>query len=292
MKGWGGAGYSATGEFNSVTRSFVYVDQPTSGVINVFQFPATDLAPPKWVSAETSMYLGGNWNVAQAYQAIESLVDGFNGRGTTARFLDQAANSDNGVGIHPKKDVLDLLDGKFHLTQDSDESGKPNFLLALDVKDAARMKKTLAKVAKTEGAPIETREFNGETIYEIDAGSDQVVSLTVSGGHFVVTNDKVALESMLRTERRSSLVDSASYRKIAKHFPAKLSMVSYSNADSQLKAVYELMKNAEDPVEGIDLKKLPPFEVIQKYLRPSGAYTVPDKKGALTVQFQLSEGDK
>lgn len=292
LKGWGGAGYTAAGDFNMVARSFVYVDQPATGVINVFQFPATDLAPPKWVSAETSMYFGGNWNVSQAYSAIETLVDGFNGRGTTARFLDQAANSDNGVGIHPKKDILDLLDGKFHLTQDSDDSGNPKFLLALDIKDAAKMKKTLAKAAKTEGAPVETREFNGETIYEIEAAPDQVVSLTVAGGHFVVTNDTPGLEAMLRTERRSSLVDSASYRKIAKHFPAKVSMLSYSNADSQLKAVYELLKNADNPVEGIDLQKLPPFEVIQKYLRPSGSYTVPDKKGALTVQFQLSEGDK
>jgi hypothetical protein len=61
-----------------------------------------------------------------------------------------------------------------------------------------------------------------------------------------------------------------------------------------LKAAYEMLKNAEDTdfLEGIDVKKLPPFEVLEKYLRPSGSYAVPDKKGALFVSFQLKEGDK
>lgn len=296
LKGWGGAGYTSTGEFNTITKSFVYVDQPTTGVLNAFQFPATDLAPPKWVPADVSMYVGGNWNIAQAYQAIEGLVDSFNGRGFTAKLLDQAANSEGGPGIHPKKDVLDLLDGKYHLIQSvvaegDDDEPNAKFLLALDVKDAAKMKKTLAKVSKSEGAQVETREFNGETIFEIEAGQNQVLSLCVSGGHFVVTNDTAALEGMLRSESPSSLTQTAGYRKIAKHFPAKVSMISYTNADAQLKSVYQMLKNADnvDFLDGIDLQKLPPFEVIQKYLRPSGSYTVPDKKGALTVGFQLSE---
>ncbi len=296
LKGWGGAGYTSTGEFNTITKSFVYVDQPTTGVLNAFQFPATDLAPPKWVPADVSMYVGGNWNIAQAYQAIEGLVDSFNGRGFTAKLLDQAANSEGGPGIHPKKDVLDLLDGKYHLIQSvvaegDDDEPNAKFLLALDVKDAAKMKNTLAKVSKSEGAQVETREFNGETIFEIEAGQNQILSLCVSGGHFVLTNDTAALEGMLRSESPSSLTQTAGYRKIAKHFPAKVSMISYSNADAQLKSVYQMLKNADnvDFLEGIDLQKLPPFEVIQKYLRPSGSYTVPDKKGALTVGFQLSE---
>lgn len=295
LKGLGGAGYSSSGDFNSITKTFLYVDQPTTGILNAFQFPATDLAPPKWVGADVSTYVGGNWNIAQAYVAIESLVDSFNGRGFTAKILDQAANSEGGPGIHPKKDVLDLLDGKYHLIQaiDSDDEGSPTprFLLALDVKDAAKMKKTLAKVAKSEGAQFETREFNGETIYEIEAGPDQVLSFCVAGGQFVLTNNTASLEGLLRSDTPAGLAQSAAYRKIAKHFPAKVSMISYSNADAQLKSVYQLLKNADnvDFLEGIDLQKLPPFEVIQKYLRPSGSYTVPDKKGALTVGFQLGE---
>jgi len=298
LKGWGGAAYVATGDFDSVSKTFVYADSPT-GVLNVFQFPATELVPPKWVSSSVSMYFGGNWNVAGAYQAIEGMVDMFQGRGALARLMDQAANS--GPGIHPKKDVLDLLDGKFHVVQgfekgEGDEPLAQQFFMALAVKDGAKAKKTLATLAKSDGSPVELREFNGETIYEIAIPQgDQTMSFAVAEGHLVVTNDTPMLEGMLRSGSGvSSLADSAAYKKIAKHFPPKTSMISFQKSDAQLKALYDMMKNAENQefLEGIDLQKLPPFEVLQKYLRTSGSYTVPDKKGALMIGFQLKDGDK
>ena len=68
-------------------------------------------------------------------------------------------------------------------------------------------------------------------------------------------------------------------------------MISFQKQDNQLKQMYDLLKNAENQtfLEGIDLGKLPPFEVLQKYLRTSGSYTVPDKEGALTTGFQLKD---
>jgi Protein of unknown function (DUF3352) len=298
LKGWGGAAYSAAGEFDAVSKSFVYADQPT-GVLNMFQFPATELAPPKWVSVETSTYVGGNWNVVQAFQAIEGLVDMFQGRGALARLLDQAANADRGPGLHLKKDFLDLLEGKFHVVQnteaDKDKLPVQRVLVALDVNDAARMKKTLAKVAKTDGSPIESREFNGETVYEFTSpAGDQTFSFAVAAGHLVITNDTAALENMLRSETQPPLAEAAEYRKIARYFPPKVSMISYQHSDTQLKALYEMLKKNDNAelLDGIDLQKLPPFEVLQKYLRSSGSYTVPDKKGALTIGFQLREGDR
>lgn len=297
LKGWGGASYGASGDFDSVSRAFLYTGEP-AGILKVFQFPVADLAPPKWVPADTSMYLGGNWNVPLAYQAIEGMVDGFYGRGFTAKQLDKAANS--GPGLHPKKDLLDLLDGKFHLVQkfEVSETDLPTqqMLLALGVKDVAKMKKTLAKVAKMDDAPFQTREFNGETIYEIDAGRGQTISVAVAGGHFVLTNDTGTLEGMMRTNPGAALVDLPAYQKIAKHFPAKMSLLSYSNSDAQMKALYQAMKRLdnEEFLDGISLQKLPDFEVLRKYLRPSGSYTIPDPKGkgALMVGFQLSDGDK
>ena len=292
LKGWGGAGYYAAGDFDSITKMFLYADQPSKGIPAVFQFSAEDLAPPKWVSANTSAYFSANWDISEAYLALEKLLDGTYGAGFTGKQLDALADKD--PGIHLKQDLIDVLDGKFHLVQrfEANEGGPPttNILLALDVKDAVRMKKTLAKATQR---GIETREFNGETIYELNLGG-QTISLAVAAGHFVVTNDTETLEGMLRTEAQPSLVDSAPYRKIAKQFPAKLSMLSYSKSDSQMKWLYQLLKSNDNQgfLEGIDFKKLPPFEVLEKYLRASGSYTIPDKKGALYVGFQLQEGDE
>ena len=303
LKGFGGASYVNAGDFDTVSKTFVYADSPT-GVLNVFQFPATEISPPKWVSSGVSVYFGGNWNIAGAYQAVEGLVDQFSGffgekRGALARWMDKAAN--DGPGIHPKKDVLDLLDGKFHVVQsvgtgEGDEPLTQKFFLALAVKDGAKAKKLLATLAKSDGSPAESREFNGETIYEIALPQgDQTMSFAVAEGHLVLTNDTVMLEGMLRgTSSGTSLADSAAYKKIAKHFPAKASMISFQKSDAQFKVLYEMMKNAENQefLEGVDLQKLPPFDVVQKYLRASGSYTIPDKKGAVMIGFQLKEGDK
>ena len=43
--------------------------------------------------------------------------------------------------------------------------------------------------------------------------------------------------------------------------------------------------------EGIDLSKLPPFEVLAKYIVSGAGYTVPDKKGSKSVSFSLKKGD-
>ncbi len=299
LKGWGGASYVNAGDFNSVSKSFIYADSPT-GVLNVFQFPATEIAPPKWVSSDVSMYFGGNWNIAGAYQAVEGLVDMFFGRGYVSRWMDKTANE--APEIHLKKDVLDLLDGKFHVVgggeaKEGDDAAANRFLVALGLKDGARAKKTLATLAKADGSQMESREFNGETIYDIDVPQgDQKMSIAVAEGQLVITNDTPLLEGMLRSGRNgaTALADSPAYKLVAKHFPAKASMLSFQKSDAQFKQMYDLLKNAENQefLEGIDLQKLPPFEVVQKYLRPSGSYTVPDKKGAVMVGFQLKEADK
>ena len=112
--------------------------------------------------------------------------------------------------------------------------------------------------------------------------------MVVTAGQLVVTNDTPLLQGMMRGESsRTSLVDSDDYKKIAKFFPSKTSMLSFQRSDTQMKTYYDLLKNSDSNWEGIDVSKLPPFEVISKYLQPSGGYTVPDKKGAKSVNFSL-----
>lgn len=291
-KGWGGSMDLDEGEFEAISNSFVYADNPR-GVLGLFLFPADQLAPPKWVPAEIGTYMAANWSILGAYTSIESMVDSFQGRGATARFLDSVA--DQGPMIHPKKDLIDHMDGRIHLLQSElKETGEgapptPQVMVAFGLKDAEKMKKTLAQAAKSGNANLETREFNGETIYEFGSpDNDQLMAMVVTAGQLVVTNDTPLLQGMMRGESsRTSLVDSDDYKKIAKFFPSKTSMLSFQRSDTQMKTYYDLLKNSDSNWEGIDVSKLPPFEVISKYLQPSGGYTVPDKKGAKSVNFSL-----
>ena len=91
--------------------------------------------------------------------------------------------------IHYKKDILDHLDGKIQIIQSVSDNAEedappiPDFFIALGLKDATKMKKTLAAAAKASGSKMETRDFNGEKIYEVNQpGTDNAVSVAVSEG--------------------------------------------------------------------------------------------------------------
>lgn len=294
LKGYGGSMSFDEGDFEGIGSFFIFVDNP-KGLVGLFNFPAVQLTPPKWVPATIGSYTVMNWNVLGAYKSIETLVDSFQGPGATAQFLDTVA--DQGPMIHPKKDLLDHLDGKIHFLQSAPKATEegappiPSMLVALGVKDAAKMKKTLAAAAKANEGKLELREFNGETVYEINQpGNEQSVSLAVTDGNLVVTNDKESLEGMMRGQsgRAASLADSTDYKRYAKSFPSKSSWLSFQRSDVQLKMYYELLKTVDsEAIGGIDVSKLPPFDVVAKYLIPSASYAVPDKKGAKMVSFSL-----
>ena len=296
-KGWGGTLDFDEGEFEGVSNSFIFAENP-KGLMGVFLFPETQLVPPKWVPADIGSYNAANWNIAGAYTSIETLVDSFQGRGATGRFLDQIA--EQGPMVHAKKDIIDHLDGKIHILQseakdsDDDAPPTPQVLAAFGLKDPAKIKKTLAAAAKSAASTLETREFNGETIYEIfTPNSDQSVSIAVTEGQLIITNDTPLLEGVMRGQSggRAALIDSSEYKRISKYFPSKTSMVSFQRSEAQFKTYYNLLRKSDNFIDGIDVSKLPPFEAISKYFQPSGSYTIPDKKGAKSVAYSLKRSE-
>lgn len=299
LKGYGGAMTMEDGDFDVIANVFMYADN-SNGLMGLFNFPATQLTPPKWVPADVGAYSIVNWNILGAYTSVEKLIDQFQGRGATARMLDTVA--ENWPNIHPKKDVIDHLDGKMQLIQgeskelNGDGPVIPEMLFAFGLKDAAKMKKTISAWVKSSGGAIESREFNGETIYEYQPDNNMTFSVAVTEGQLIFTNDTPMLESIMRGQasRSSSLVDSPEYKRLSKMFPAKMSLASFQRTDVQLKGMYNTLKKMDpndNPVEGIDLSKLPPFEVIAKYLQPSASFSVPDKKGVKSTSFTLKRND-
>ncbi|MGE3313711.1 MAG: DUF3352 domain-containing protein [Planctomycetaceae bacterium] len=300
FKAVGGSMDLATAEYDSVSKTIMFIEQPTTGILNVFQFPATEQAPPSWVTDDTSSYFAFNWDVPGAYGAVEALFDTFQGPGAFAGLIDGMAGQ--GPKLHVKKDIIDQLTGQMHVASDSpdaDDPQKQRFLFAVDVKDEAKIKEVLDKVAKSEGFPGETREFHGSTIYEVDAptpgGAPNKMGICVANGHLLISNDVTRVDQLLLADKdRKPLSSSPDYQKIAKNFPSKTSMLGFQRQDVQMRALYEMIRSGEQgqQIEGIDFKKLPPFEALQKYLSATGSYAVPDKNGALFVNFSLKPESK
>ncbi len=296
LKGVGGSMIIDEDDFDSIVKTYVHVEQPTSGVINFFKFPAIAMTPPKWVGANAAMYTGLNWDFQAAYAAGEALYDSFAGGGACARFMDSVAQQP--PNIHLKKDVIDLLSGKLHFTSTgtgiSEENPVGDLTLAIEVKDTSAASKLIAKLLDLGVAPHETRDFEGQKIYEFETPQDGITpALAVTANAIVITADVNVIEGIVRGTR-TPLTTSPTYSKLSKFFPAKVSAITFQKGDAQLKTIYEQLRAGEGiaaEAEGLDFKKLPPFEKLAKYLRSSAGYSTNDDSGSLSVQFTLKEAD-
>lgn len=291
-------------EYDSVVRAFAYVEQPTTGLLNVLRFPATEQSPPKWVSEDATTYFAINWDVEGAYGAVEELVDTFQGPGALEQIIDELAESGAGPQVHIKKDIIDQLTGSIHVVSDMadpDDVQSSRFLVALGVKDETKIKALLAKVAESEGFPAEQREFEGTLIYEMDLpvpGQTEATKMGVCFAHnaFMFSTNVTLLESVIRASSdQPTLADSDEYKHIAKHFPDQTSLLGFQNQRTEMKALYEVFRSGQGgemtggALEGVDFSKLPPFETIEHHLLPTGTYAIPDERGALIVSFSVKK---
>lgn len=298
LKGIGGGFDLGAGNFDSVQKTFIYAEQPPTAVLGVFQFPAIAQQPPKWVGADATMYMGVNWNVAEAYLAVESIVDSFLGPGATAKTLEDFSAAEDGPMVHPKTDLLDNIEGKmtvatFPADEETDAAegpAIPQLTLTLSLKDADAVKGVLEKGAKAEGFPGEVTEVEGQTVYVIPTGPAGTLSVAVIGKDLVFSTSAGGLEAVIAGESRESLAASDEYKALAKHFPTKTSILSFTQQDTQMQSAYESLKEGGAfNIEGFDLSKLPEFEDLLKYAKPAGSYAVPDENGTLFVGFTLAD---
>jgi hypothetical protein len=299
FKAIGGASAIGTEEFDSVTHTFVYVNQPTSGLVRFFEFPAVRQSPPEWVPAEVSSYTSANWDVTGAYEAVEAVVDFFQPPGTFANAINQLAQQ--GPRIHIKDDIVNSLTGRFQMFGEvpdevEADSVQPG-VFALELRDPDKLAGVLRRVADVSEGNLKTRDFRGSTIYEMDlpnlqGGAPQSMGVTVAKGQLFIATDVQLLESYLRIDRAEEpLANSTAWRRVSSHFPSETSIIGFGRPAAQLKPVYEQLRSGEldpltDEVE-IDFSTLPPFERLADYFTTTGSYAVPAENGALFVNFSL-----
>jgi hypothetical protein len=299
FKGVGGASSIGTEEFDAITHTFLYVEQPTSGLVKFFECPATRQAPPDWVPADVAAYTSVNWDIQGAYEAVEAVVDFFQPPGTLANVVNQLAQQ--GPRIHIKDDVVDSLSGRLQVLGESPEDieGTPvqPSVFALELRDSEAVAGVLQRVAESSQGNLKTRDFRGATIYETElpnmqGGASQSMGMTVAKGQLFVATDVQLLESYLRDDQADEpLANSTAYRRVSSHFPSETSIIGYSRPAAQLKPIYEQIRTGEldaltDDVE-IDFSTLPEFEQLSAYFTTSGSYAVPADNGALFVNFNL-----
>ncbi|MEJ7596220.1 MAG: hypothetical protein WKF77_32330, partial [Planctomycetaceae bacterium] len=98
LKGIGSSGEMGGDKFEGVSRAFLYCEQPPQAVMQVFQLDTVDPVPPSWVKENASVWMATKWKAAEAYAAVETLFDMFQGAGAFESTIDSLSNE--GPQVH------------------------------------------------------------------------------------------------------------------------------------------------------------------------------------------------
>jgi len=299
LKGIGSSGEMGGDEFEGISRSFLYCEQPPQAAMQVFQLDTVDAVPPSWVKENASAWMTTTWKVGDAYLAVETLFDMFQGAGAFAETIDSIANQE--PEVHIKKDLIDQLDGKMHLVMSpgdrTSDAAADDMLFAIGVKDNEKFANLLNKVTSMPAFPGETREVSGATVYEIEPPGGQKISFTVANSQLLIAIGGSQLEQALRNDDDvRPLSESDDFKAVSEHFPDGALAVTFTRPAEQYRRLYDMLRDGtatenfpgmEDLFSKIDFSKLPSFEVIEKYMAPAGGYWVGDENGVLMEQFSL-----
>ena len=299
LKGIGSSGEMGGDQFEGVSRSFLYCEQPLQAAMQVFQLDTVDPVPPSWVKEDASVWMATKWKAGEAYAAVETLFDMFQGAGAFESQIDAISNQ--GPQVHIKKDVIDQLDGRMQVVMSpgdrTSKAASDDMLLAIGVKDDQTFADLLNKLTSEPAFPGETREVNGATVYEIEPGNGQKISFTVANSQLLIAVGGNQLEQALRDDNDvRPLAESDDFKAVSEHFPDGALAVTFSRPAEQYRRLYDMLRDGEaaenfpgmeDMFSKIDFSKLPEFEVIEKYMSPTGGYWVGDENGVLMEQFSL-----
>lgn len=311
LKAIGGSYALDEGDFDSVSKTYVYAPSPVQGVLKLFSMPAVDLRPPAWVPSTVASYGAFSWDLDELWKSLTELIDQFQ-PGVIEQVEQSLAEAAGGEGLSIEKDIFGPLgktiiaisDFKKPVTEQSQRA-----LVAIGLDDDNGAQSTVNKIIEMAKAEPKKRPFQGTTIYEFElppeaaqTGLTGPICLAIAKDHLFVGTEPTLIEQVLRGGG-TSLTESAEYQEVSKHFPSTASVLSYERPEDQAQAFYSMLDNGQlkmafeqmraqnpdaPPIEELfDPELLPDFEVVQKYLSPGGSYGVMGEDGIVFTSFTL-----
>jgi hypothetical protein len=310
LKAVGGSFAFNEGEFDSVSRVFIYAPGPAQGILKMFRMPPADLRPQPWVPATVASYGTFSFDFDAFWSGLNELVDQF-APGVLDQVQKGLAEADGG-GLDIKRDLITPLGQRVTAISDfkkpvTETSQRLLFAVALD--DAQAAQASLNKILDMAKASPKKRNFQGTTIYDFDlpaeaaaSGITGPISLAIAKDCLFIATEPTLLEQVLRGGGEP-LLESREYQEVARHFPSTSSSLGFDRPEDQVRQLYSLFgsdqfkqaleqmraQNPDAPPfhELFDPKLLPEFDAIVKYLAPSGSYGSPGDDGMLYTSFTL-----
>lgn len=325
LKSVGGTLALNIGNYNSLTKTFFLAPTPMQGLLKLFSLPPVKLTPEPWVPATVASYQSLSWDLDNAFNAINDLVNKFQ-PGMLNVLEQQLAGPEGGQPLSFQKDIFGPLGDRITVISDFKKPIKEDSqraLMGIALEDAKAFQNTLNRVIELAGSTPAKREFQGTTIYDFDvstnipnapgAGNIQPfkgpISLAIAKDTLFLTTDTTLLEQILRPGV-VPLAEGANYQTVAKEIPPKVSGMTFVKPDEQARLSYDMLKSGQfekailqgmaaqrggqapaDLPKIINPDKLPEFSVFAKYLTLGGSYSITDDDGLVATGFTLQRNN-
>ncbi len=321
IKGIGGSAIFAPNDFDSIVHAHMLMDTNRRGALRAVRPKSGSTEPESWVHDKVASYSTMNWDFAKTIKAVAEIVDSFGGENTFENNV--IGTGSRQIGIDLRKDFLDLLNDRLTMTQlilPSKRINSQSNLIGIHIKDTQRVKsdvlpKFFSKLKSNE-ARWNSKFVGDTTIYYLDIKNDNPNIRIQQPAFGIVGDDLLASDSIESIEQAIStlssgddlLSDAIEYKIIRDRIKAQLkdketSIMQYQRPEESLRLFYDL---ASDPtnidrlksvsesnpffgalVSALEGKSLPPFEVIAKYLAPSGGFVVEEEDGLHYTTFSM-----
>ncbi len=210
LKSVGGCFTLGTGNYDSLSKTFFLAPKPVQGLLKIFSFPPVALRPESWVPATVASYQTMSWDLDNAFEAINEVVNKFQ-PGMLNLLEQQLVGPNGGQPLDFQKDFFGPLGNRITLVTDFKKPIKEDsqrMLLGVALEDAKAFQNTMNRLFEIAQAAPQKREFQGTTIYDVDmpnlpnpnGGNAQIksISFAVAKDTFFVTTDTTLLEQILR----------------------------------------------------------------------------------------------
>ena len=326
IKGIGGSAIIAPNEFDSILHGHVLLNPNRQGIMKVIRPKAGPTEPEPWVSDQVISYFTMNWDLAKTFNAIEGIVDTFAGEGSfNDRFVKEAdrnlginLRTDIIDGLNDRMSLVQVIVPPKKINSQSN-------VYCIHVKNASQMKseilpKMFEKLKSAGGPTLTSKLFGDATIYTIESRSEDSVegrnirlpqpAVCILDDQLLLSDSLQALEDVIKFNSSGDglLSESIEFKLVRDRIKAQLknsdmSILAYQRPEESMRLLYDLatdpqnMDNLEQIAQNnpfftalitaVRSKKLPPFEVIAKYLAPGGAFVVDEETGLHYTGFSM-----
>ena len=295
----GAGGYLFFGEGNVDLRHNTLIHAPPQNgrppdgpdrfakAARMLRFPnVAGLAPATWVPGEAASWTSLEWDIANAFDSIQPLVDDVVGEaGVFEDVIASLEEDPDGPQIKVRDDLIKHLGTRCAVASDHESPIDPDcerMLIAIEISNPEAVAAVIEK-GMTSESDVRKVEAGGHVIWETvkaaaapeknsgsPDGDDAAgrrrarqrerqeketvwpnLSVAVAHGHIFLASHRDFLERVLSSPRTSSIVEDGGYQEVAAELKQLLggdwAMSSFSRTEKEIRPAYELLRTGRLP---------------------------------------------